>query len=334
MRINKLLPEILDEIKFNTKPKEIDKFMVKTVANIWNRLPINSKKIDPKYLPANKVLHPLIDKLAYDESYMSMIKNYALYKRHKGKNYIVDKEFFQSFKQISLEKVQFKHIPKNVYGFMELPEIIQDNDGDKIKGFFFSTPACLEWYNSDKNQAAEILREYGYKMNNATHCFSMAWFYENGGVGFSTHPIGEPDVFIKDFLKDCRYTEAFIFRNETKTQVNGFQPEIALMINLLAYLNSGDPDLREFRNKINYRSPNSTKVSRKDQNLSQSDITLIGFNWKKSPLYTKESWYVPPYWANRRYGVGRKLEKLVLVAGSPRSRKTLKDKNERLQNNG
>lgn len=321
MRIDKLLPEL---IKTSTFKQDIIKYTFKETARLWDKTPVNDRYIQFEE-QSDSMLNMCIRNASSDESSMSVVKNYQLYERHQGTDYVVDKDFFRCFKQISLDKVQFKHLPRDQYGYIELPEKLIDEDGDGIKGFFFSICKVTEWYNSDKNQSAEILAKHKYDFDGAEYCFSLAWFFENGAVGFATHPIADDEIYIKDFLKTSMFTHSDVTRDikDEVSYVDGFNPACAVMINLLAYLNSGDPDLRQYRNPIKYRSPTSTKPVRKDQELTQKDLTLLGFNWKKSALYTKESWYVPPYWANRRYGPGRELEKLVLVAGSNRNRKDI-----------
>jgi len=89
-------------------------------------------------------------------------------------------------------------------------------------------------------------------------------------------------------------------------------------MNLLVYLNSGQPDIRSFRNDITCRGGTGSKPVNKDRDLSTLAINLVGYSWKKDRQIHKDAWYVEPFFRWQRYGVGNSLVKLITVQGHER----------------
>lgn len=329
LRIKKLLPELIHEAE------NIQKDTLYTLLNIltqcMERMKPNSLQVDLEELPHTIKL--MCHKALGDEASCALAKSIYMHKKYKGGNYIISPDFFKCFKKISLDKVQFKHLPKHKYGFVELPEPLYDKTGAQIKRFFFSTGSVNEWFNTDDEKTLYMYKErfeqnYQHKSGEYNELVCLAWICEDGDIGYASHPFAEGEIFLKDFLKESTFYANFLRMEGNVRQqgvTDGFSSEIAVMLNILAYLNSGDPDLRQFKNNLKYRSPNSSKVVRRDQDLSQKNMTLVGFGWKKPNLYEKESWEVGPYWARRRHGPKNSMEKLVLVAGSHRQRKSLSE---------
>ena len=149
MRIKKLLPEIIEGSNINSKsPLGYLYNGIREAANLWENTPLNSNVIDLSDINDPKFNH-FITTIGSDKGYMSLVKNFKIY-RKKGKDYVVSKEFFKHFREISLEKVQFKHLPTDVHGYIELPETLIDEEGDKLNGLFFSICKISQWYNCDQ----------------------------------------------------------------------------------------------------------------------------------------------------------------------------------------
>lgn len=98
----------------------------------------------------------------------------------------------------------------------------------------------------------------------------------------------------------------------------------AIIINLLVYIRSGRPDIREFKNHIRYNSV-TKKPHHPFADLTERNIKLVGFSWKKLPQYTTDSWYSRPHFGWRRCGINREDLVYTYIKGSHKSRKAGKE---------
>lgn len=147
-----------------------------------------------------------------------------------------------------------------------------------------------------------------YSLRKDQDTYNLSMFYANTD---GKHIAGLPGFTFcqKNF---CDPHESL---NLSKDPTNGewqFQ-ELCILISL--YIGSGNPDLRDFRNEIKYRSSTSQTPVKKDKSLSQSNIILVGFDWKK---HEDKSWYSQPYMARRG-----KNKKLTFNKGSIKKRKKI-----------
>ena len=155
---------------------------------------------------------------------------------------------------------------------------------------------------------------------------------ENGSTGFIFKPLPRDETtLVKDVFKNNLITYRTVGAGATlptceeRIADDGYFHYVSILCNLLAYLNSGSPDIRDYRNEIRYKSPTSSKIVRADKDLSLENINLVGYTWKKDPLYQKESWYQKPHWARRYYGPGKTLERMVLISDCIKTRKALSE---------
>jgi len=251
--------------------------------------------------------------------------------------YVVSKDFFDVFKRVDLRGVQYRHLPKGICGYVELPYGVSDGTGkrDMFNGFFFLTGSAADIGN-DHFRATQ---EKDYPVSGDVVGF--AWFDPSfEALSFHWTPIpvdetisiaeGNKDINTISFdgekvgiedLEDilaCRSMEdALVMKPEIyQTGVSTYPEHIAMMYNLLCYLGTGNPDLREFKNPIRYRSPTSETPIKKDKDLSLSKIIEVGFGFKKPDEHHVESWYSRPYVCWKRVGEGRSRLELISVKGS------------------
>ena len=120
------------------------------------------------------------------------------------------------------------------------------------------------------------------------------------------------------FPKDRSISVDFFTKNvwsqglEGPTPVEEMQALLIPLLKILAYIHSGQPDIREFKNELRYRG-NSSKVVKKDQLLSQENIHLVGYNWKKAPIYHIDSTRVSGHFRWQRYDKGLSKVKLTWI---------------------
>lgn len=94
-----------------------------------------------------------------------------------------------------------------------------------------------------------------------------------------------------------------------------------ILLKMLVYLASGNPDLREFRNPIKYQSAGSTKPVRAHKDFSQLPYKVVGYNWLKERQTYVDAWGVEPFMRLQPVGPGRKEYKYVLVRAHTRQRR-------------
>lgn len=339
VRLDKFLPEIIRHTK---DPKLTakdtvgityirDKKSLRCLYHLFNSAVTSlkeNKNVDVANLFPNNTEYQSLLRYLYFHDQSTYLFILSLYQNDLiGKTYTVSKDFYKIFKEISLDNIQARHLPVDCSGYIELPEPLSDRDDDKIKGFFFYIGDVrnylrlddpIEWksYIQDQNED---------KLLPDQKCISCTWLDHKGSTGYFFHPLPEDEkTLLKNSFKNTRFELRTFTPNNVKVNKynsDGFMPYIAVMLNILAYLKSGNPDLREFRNDIKYKSLGSKTPVRADKNLAQDPITLIGYGWAKDPIWKKTHWVSKPYWAERRYGPGRSLSKVVLCQGSIKQRR-------------
>jgi hypothetical protein len=102
------------------------------------------------------------------------------------------------------------------------------------------------------------------------------------------------------------------------------QDFVRFCFNLLLYIHSGDPDIREYRNQIKYQSNTSKTPVRAHKDLSQETIYLVGYNWKKPIIvnYDASNWEREGHFRWQHYGQNNSLIKLIWISPTVCMRKS------------
>lgn len=315
----KFLPELLDDSTPSAKQ------IMKTIDDVVNERIVEPKidfKIDvKKYLIENFIKgtfkqDPIIKVLNISEIiHTSLMVPFFKTKKEDRKIYVIQKDFFSKFKELDLAELCFKHLPKSLTGYIELPEVIYDNEGMEIKGFFFYIGNVKDAINPlwRPNQ----LKPYpvsdsivGFSYSDPTMAINaFSW----------THIPVDENIKIMESYKEVKRVTAD-FSGETHEITHDYPKYLAIMYNLLTYLNTGEPDIRTFRNKLRYQSPTSKKPIKADKHLSNANIVQVGFSYKKERLHHTDEWYVLPFMRWQRCGVGLSDVKLVYVRGHTKKR--------------
>lgn len=326
MRIEKTLPELIMEAK-------CDLSNMKTASVMYDVLQTVSKCIiDPKtkkpgsYFNFERIENPdllsVCQGMTDDYAFKSMTINHAHWMTEEKKIFKISEEFFDIFSKVSLGNIQANALPDDLCGYCQLPKKIKDQSSDSYTGFYFFSGPGKKF--TGESVWTHLLNGVDEHLTNNDKVLNFAWLDDSGHINYCTMPFSG-DELLKDVFANTKFTvrrpinEAYM-QVEQKIEDDGFHTHIRIMCNLLIYLNSGNPDIRSFRNEIKYQSPTSKTPVRKDKSLSQMEFTLVGFGFKKNPLYNKEFFVQPPYWAHRLHGPGRTLKKYMLVKGSLKRR--------------
>ncbi len=223
--------------------------------------------------------------------------------RESKNRFVFANEFFNELHDTSLIDARYSDLVSGA-GTIKLPFKLKDLFGDGFDEFSYYIGDVLDYFGVDSG--CSDWKEYSVDRD---HCkekymFSLCWRDSRKAWNYTSHYCTDPNTTIKEMFKNSKFKSAFIDSNDNvviseKIQEDGYEPHIKSMFNCLLYLKSGDPDLRAMRNEITYRTPTSTKIIRKDKDLSKHEFTVVGFGYKKSPIYSKEFYYQPPHWARR-----------------------------------
>lgn len=230
----------------------------------------------------------------------------------QAKSYVIQKDFFDMFRKVELGDLQMNHLPDDTCGFMSLPRPITDLQGNEFDGFFFYS-----------GPSEKIFERTGFIIEGPKYAFGdkcVAFSYVSKGNLQVSYVIRQKPLDEKMRIADTFHGTTNILDGNQHTPIEGYPEHARIMFNLLAYLKSGTPDIRAFKNKINYLNKAKGKVSPKDSNLSRIDLVVVGWNFKKSPEYHKGQWSVENHIRKQRIGPGRTEFKLILINEQVRTR--------------
>jgi hypothetical protein len=94
----------------------------------------------------------------------------------------------------------------------------------------------------------------------------------------------------------------------------------AQVMKLLAYIGTGDADIREFQNIFQLRGGPGSKPVNRDRWKSQLNIGLVGFNWIQNVNYRAEGWAVREHLRWQRHGPRNRNVKLKIIQAHTRQR--------------
>lgn len=240
----------------------------------------------------------------------------------KKNMYVVAKDFFDDFKNVGLKNLTFDHLPKDFCGSIRFPYFL--TDPEKNHNFKEVVVTVKNELVLPGDLIDEVLGGDKSLLNVdpiPQRSLMFAWYDLKPSVpGVSYFRLCEE-------FKGQTLEEAWIASSENERQRHPYEKPLdedfsykKLLINMLVYIHTGKPDIRSFKNHIRYDSvtkkPKSTFTY-----LTEKDVTLVGYNWKKPPNYSSNMWYSKPHLGWRWCGVGRTEMRLVWVRGALKSRK-------------
>jgi hypothetical protein len=327
MRIEKTLPELIRDAKCDLSSA---KTVLHDVVHTVSKSIINKQTQKPWHVfdlteIKNETMLDICQTMITDFPFKAMATNHAHWMTSGQKLFKISDDFFDIFSKVSLGNIQANALPDDMCGYCILPRKIEDQSGDSYDGFYFYSGPGEKYLGAEGKDWTKMMNGLSDReIQNVNRVLNLAWLDSKGHLNYCTMPFNGEEL-----LKDVFVNTKFVLRRPVSDELmeihqemqdDGFLPHIRIMCNLLIYLNSGNPDLRSYRNEIKYQSPTSQTPVKKDKSLSQMEFTLVGFGFKKNPLYSKEFFVQPPYWAHRLHGPGRTLKKYMLVKGSLKKR--------------
>lgn len=223
--------------------------------------------------------------------------------KESSARFVFATDFFSELHNTSLVGARYSDLVVGA-GTIKLPYTLTDHLGDEFDEFMYFIGTVQDYFRV-KDDDPEWL-EY---QSTRDHCkekymFSLAWKDSSKAWNYTAHYCTDPKTTIKEMFKDSVFKGTYLNKDNTPNisemiESDGYQDHIRSMFNCLIYLKSGDPDLRKMKNEIKRKSPESSKIIRKDKDLSEHDFTVVGFGFKKNPNYSQEFYYQSPYWARR-----------------------------------
>lgn len=229
---------------------------------------------------------------------------YERYIRDGKKNYKISKDFGEALAQASLD-ISCKYIPKKNYAYS-----IEFHKDAKIPSVFGEPNVFYHsCYVSIEDCDTEYDKQKGY-LKRIMLCFPA---YLGGSDYYSTYD------FVNLVFKDDNQTvtEALLdsSRRIESQDLNEEGRKVAKYItNIILYINSGDPDLREIKKpKIPKDTKNPRKFEKKNRHRSLLDLIEVGFNYLKGINYTVSSTVVRGHFRWQPCGTGREQVKLIWI---------------------
>lgn len=262
------------------------------------------------------------------------IRRYMYLPEKERKVFIFEGSFYDKFSKIRLDSLTTDHLPKEgggcivlpkplISGVMRIDEVIfttDVHDGhlmDSLEKTFERTKTDPNYLKSGDIEAFLKMRELARK---GTQLQLLIVGIDRVRKAVSVCNVLDlvPNKKLKEFpTTDIDSNDPDYSENDK----HAARPVIDQVLNLLAYINSGNPDIREFQNTIRYRGKSTVHVRPEDEELSRGKIFLVGFNWLKNPVYAVDGWWSSGYMAWKMCGPGRTEPRLVTFKGSFKQRR-------------
>jgi len=343
--IKKLHPEIVGKIP--TKDEDVGEFLMAVVTDAFRAFQ-RSPKIQNEYTvfeyllakaaPIAKYFEPgfypkVIHGVANDKICMEGGLIRSAYHEHPKyrANYIVAPDFFSVFRKVPLDHIDFSHLPsKNSVGYIFLEMPIRDYEGTKYPHCYFAcgncqdllgVPSHRDLYAGENGESLKL----GDKASDDVFVFNLissAGIQRTGGTQIPK----DRSILIKDWFANAEDLHTTFDRDRLAMSdmrgIGGYGAHLKDVVNLLVYLNSGQPDIRDFRNTIRYRGQGGLTPVNKDRDLSQLPLKLLGFSWKKENLKLSEGWTVGSHLRWQRCGPKLSEVRLITVKGHQKKWRT------------
>lgn len=251
--------------------------------------------------------------------------------------YVFEGRFFDQFSQIEIKHLKSSFLPKSGCGCLVFPRpinIVSDNTAHNsinIDEIIFSIGPTSYLLNAYQELQEDLDTKPNYARKPPSELVEGDFIYapEDGTdlpgilsiIGCDSQQQSIASVAQYDIGKDHDLADSIKKQVATGNVSKDAEYILKLTLNLLAYISTGRPDIREFQNIIRYRGKSSVHVRKEDADLSRSKIFLVGFNWLKNPIYTIDGWHSKGYSAWRMCGPGRTEPRLVTFSPSFKQRR-------------
>lgn len=206
---------------------------------------------------------------------INILHHYLSIEKESRKVYMIHKNFYKTFTKLGID-YSFAHLPMNQTGFVVMPTPLEYPSPIEGKVHFdsFTYSICHENSFCFKNILQKFKDKYGYETSDGV--LAISFINENLSMVSIVVPLPKDsnlkikDLFIQHLPKG--------------------QDQFLKVASLLCYINTGNPDLSDFRNPIRYQSPTNKTPIKEDRHLSPANIVRIGFGWKKDRDWHIDQW--------------------------------------------
>jgi len=265
------------------------------------------KLVEDNRLPAkeaNIVKKNLMEDVQHD------LYTYNTFIRDGKKNYKISKEFSEALADASLD-VSCKYIPsENIsYNIQFHKDIVLTSmfgtDKEAYRNCYVTIEDCKSEYDIKKGYLKRVMLVFPIYIDGVDYI--STYDYINLVFKDDKQKVSEAILASADQLKDQQLTE------EGKGVIK-------YITNVILYLNSGDPDLRELKKpNIPKVTKNISKFKKKNKYKSLLDIIEVGFNYMKGINYRVSATMVRGHFRWQPYGSGMSMVKLIWIEEHPRN---------------
>ena len=331
--IKRLRPEIIrnqemPRFEFNTNSMKTQMLHLHCYASrvyshlLWESLKSNDRNlmsgeivdetIDAITPRASKLDKDIVHRVVYDIAKDQLHKDSMLMimprvmDPENTKSYVFAKDFYNKFKDVNLKHLRFRDIFLNECGYIRLPEPMICDQGLHYQDVFFIT-AGADRYPYLDNSFARM------KANNNNHPSYPCNFDSMLGVTLMSECGGGVNKHQVPMPADLDLPLSII-KEQDFPMDQEISPRIEAVYKCLAYINSGKPDLREYKPKPKGK-PGSSKYKIYARRNSMDDAMLVGYNWKKeyNITFKKSVWEVQGHFRWQPCGTKKQDRKLIWI---------------------
>lgn len=240
------------------------------------------------------------------------------------RRYVLHKEFFKEFTTVDISKVREDALPRRMSGVVKLPVsvCIRDDPEKNIK-------TCIDEFNFECYQSSKtghqivVTQAIVYERSESSNFGETIVDIFESLTGFKEGAVIQDGLdFKRDLVIPADRLDDELTVNKTR-EVYGDDWVLAmsrlekLFVSIIIYLNTGQPDIRSFKNTIRYNKKQKGKkykktIKKEDLMLCPYKIFLVGYGWKKGgrlfkseSSYELKSWPKRGGWVNQPFGKGR-----------------------------
>lgn len=239
----------------------------------------------------------------------SSFSKFIMFVKGGEKVYKIAREFGEELVKVDLE-IKSTLLPTFDYTYcIEFPDNIRFHDSNEDDYFHCAYVTCQK-RDVDTGGTFDPIDKYGKQVYCVVDIL-LPCYDKDGNLKDA-----ENNLVLSFRSPDESIEESFQRAKESSTHPLHSDDAIRFILKCMVYLDSGDPDLREYRAP---KPPNTTKVKKqrrwfKDHlNHSLIDMTLVGFDFKKPRASSGEDISVSGHFRWQPYGPNREKVKLIWI---------------------
>lgn len=228
---------------------------------------------------------------------------YALFAAQGERVFKLAREFGEQLAKVDLKLAPSLATTHGKWICIEFPDSVEFRDGDDV---FHCAYVCAD------RAAPYVVDSWGQH----PHMIVRIHFpcYNNRAVGDVP---AESNALALTFMSETESIESSLQRaKDRSTHPIGNDEVIRYLLKAIVYIDSGDPDLREYRPPRKPMTHDPKKLrrwNREHADHCKIPMTLVGYNFKKPTVYTVGETTVTGHFRWQPYGAGRERVKLIWI---------------------